>query len=82
MHTQAAFPHSRCRPAALAVALATALGIALAGAVPALAETAADPTTLDTIVVTAAGFEQKLADAPASISIVTARRSASAPTPA
>jgi len=38
---------------------------------PALSATESAPTTLDAVVVTAAGFEQKLIDAPASISIVT-----------
>ena len=32
---------------------------------------ASDASTLDTVVVTAAGFEQKITDAPASISVVT-----------
>lgn len=51
------------------------LAIALLGllSAPALADTAADasPKDFDTIVVTAAGFEQKLTDAPASISVIT-----------
>ncbi|MET0328909.1 MAG: TonB-dependent receptor [Luteimonas sp.] len=51
------------------------LAIALLGllSAPALADTApaTSPTDFDTIVVTAAGFEQKLTEAPASISIVT-----------
>lgn len=51
------------------------LALALLGllSAPALAETApaTGPTDFDTIVVTAAGFEQKLTDAPASISVIT-----------
>ncbi len=49
------------------------LSIALLGALsaPAFANgEAAAPTTLDKVVVTAAGFEQKIADAPASISVI------------
>ena len=49
------------------------LSIALLGALsaPAFANgAAAAPTTLDKVVVTAAGFEQKIADAPASISVI------------
>ena len=49
------------------------LSIALLGALsaPAFAHgDAAGPTTLDKVVVTAAGFEQKIADAPASISVI------------
>ena len=60
----------RPRPALLAAALCTALAAPL----PALAAAdaaKAGPTDLDTVVVTAAGFEQKLTDAPASISVVT-----------
>ncbi len=40
-------------------------------ATSALASANEDPTTLDTVVVTASGFEQKLTEAPASITIVT-----------
>ena len=52
-------------------ALATAL-LALI-ATPAFAGTPADkdPKTLDAVVVTAAGFEQKITEAPASISVIT-----------
>ncbi len=49
------------------------LSIALLGALsaPAFAHgEVAGPTTLDKVVVTAAGFEQKIADAPASISVI------------
>ncbi|WP_448129703.1 TonB-dependent receptor [Stenotrophomonas rhizophila] len=49
------------------------LSLALLGALsaPAFANgDAAGPTTLDKVVVTAAGFEQKIADAPASISVI------------
>ena len=46
----------------------------LALAAPALAQPmpdgATDATDLDTVVVTAAGFEQKIVDAPASISVI------------
>ncbi|MFH7587726.1 TonB-dependent receptor domain-containing protein [Oceanimonas smirnovii] len=46
-----------------------AVGITLLGAaIPVMAE---DVTALDTVVVTAAGFEQNIADAPASISVIT-----------
>ena len=51
-------------------AFALALMSALA-APAALAEPAPDYTVLDQVVVTAAGFEQKLTDAPASISVIT-----------
>ena len=53
----------RRRP--LSVALISAL------ALPVAAEPLADATTREEVVVTAAGFEQKLTDAPASISVVT-----------
>jgi outer membrane receptor for ferrienterochelin and colicins len=50
------------------------LSIALLGALsaPAFANggAAGSPTTLDKVVVTAAGFEQKITDAPASICVV------------
>jgi outer membrane receptor for ferrienterochelin and colicins len=55
------------RPATLAVAL----GAVLAAPLPALADPAAEATDLDTVVVTAAGFEQKITNAPASISVIT-----------
>ncbi len=51
----------RALPAALLAVLAS----------PAFAETAGDAKDLETVVVTATGFEQKLTDAPASISVVT-----------
>jgi len=53
--------------------LASALGLALATCLPAAANPApaGAPSTLDTVVVTAAGFEQKITDAPASISVIT-----------
>ena len=58
------------RPALLPAALAATLA---STAIQALAAPVAsgDPNTLDTVVVTAAGFEQKLTDAPASISVIT-----------
>ena len=66
----AAFPR---RIAPRRASLCSALLLALAA--PAIAQTAAIGAqaahTLDTIVVTAAGFEQKIVDAPASISVVT-----------
>ncbi len=54
----------------------TPLALALfAAAAPALAQSApdgaADAKDLDTVVVTASGFEQKITDAPASISVIT-----------
>ena len=54
----------------LALALLAAFAAPLAQA-DALLDAEADATKLDQIVVTAAGFEQKLTDAPASISVVT-----------
>jgi len=49
------------------------LGLALAAALalPAAADPLDQPSTLDTVVVTASGFQQKLTDAPASISVIT-----------
>lgn len=52
----------------LAIAL---LAFAAAPAVAQSAPDAADANTLDTVVVTASGFEQKITDAPASISVIT-----------
>lgn len=71
MALPAACRHRRRVPAraTLAVSLVAALSMA-----PAMAEQtvlADDARTLDTVVVTAAGFEQKITDAPASISIIT-----------
>src|SRR5690606_23240270 len=54
------------RPACLALAL----GLSLAS-LPAPASPAPAPATLDEVVVTAAGFEQAIREAPASISIIT-----------
>lgn len=51
-----------------ALVSATAL---MAAAGPALAQQQDQPTQLDEVVVTAAGFEQKITDAPASISVIT-----------
>jgi len=52
-----------------------AIGLLLSLSLPAMAQDLPDgssrPNTLDTVVVTAAGFEQKIVDAPASISVVT-----------
>ena len=65
-HTPVRAPLRRNR---LAIALLTLVSA------PAIAQTAPDGSdranTLDTVVVTAAGFEQKLTDAPASISVIT-----------
>ena len=63
-------PH---RPALRPTVLALTQGAILASALPASANpvAAGDPTTLDTVVVTAAGFEQKIVEAPASISVIT-----------
>ena len=62
------FRHAGPRRHRLALALlaATALPPALAGADP-----AASPVDFDAVVVTASGFEQKIVDAPASISVIT-----------
>ena len=51
----------------LALAL---LSVATAPAIAQPAADAADVSTLDTVVVTASGFEQKITDAPASISVI------------
>ena len=53
----------------LALAL---LSVATAPAIAQPAADAADVGTLDTVVVTASGFEQKITDAPASISVISA----------
>ncbi|MGJ4727956.1 TonB-dependent receptor domain-containing protein [Luteimonas sp. SDU101] len=45
--------------------------LALGLAAPAVAVPAPDPVDFDAVVVTAAGFEQKITDAPASISVIT-----------
>jgi outer membrane receptor for ferrienterochelin and colicins len=55
-----------------------ALGV-LAALAPLAAQADADAPTLDKVVVTASGFEQKLTDAPASISIITAEELAKRP---
>ncbi|KAF1684870.1 TonB-dependent receptor [Pseudoxanthomonas broegbernensis] len=61
--------------------LAAALGLVLAASLPATAAPApaGAPNTLDTVVVTAAGFEQKITDAPASISVITREELAKRP---
>jgi outer membrane receptor for ferrienterochelin and colicins len=64
-HTSVRAPLRRHPLAIALLAFATA---------PAVAQTmpdAADANTLDTVVVTASGFEQKITDAPASISVIT-----------
>lgn len=60
------------RPLPARSGLCIAIALLLAS-LPVAAETAAQPaaTDLDTVVVTASGFEQKLTDAPASISVIT-----------
>jgi outer membrane receptor for ferrienterochelin and colicins len=59
----------------LSIALLAALSSpALASGAP-----AGQPTTLDKVVVTAAGFEQKITDAPASISVITREELAKRP---
>ena len=55
------------RSASLTIALGAALGAPLS----AQADPATAATDLDTVVVTAAGFEQKITSAPASISVIT-----------
>ena len=56
----------------------TRLAVALCGAGLALGQPAwgqaADTKTLDTVVVTASGYEQQIQDAPASISVITRSR--------
>ena len=65
--------------------LRSTLGLALLSALTsplaALAETGtpSDASTLDKVVVTASGFEQKITDAPASISVITAEELVSRP---
>src|SRR5690606_35333485 len=66
----------RCTPAPMLPrrkVLATALLLAASPVLPALAAPAADANVVDfyTVVVTAAGFNQKITDAPASISVIT-----------
>ena len=56
------------RPAVLAIALGSTLAPPHAKADP---DPAGEPVDLATVVVTAAGFEQKITDAPASISVIT-----------
>ncbi len=60
-------------------ALGLALACVLAVPLPALAAPEIDTQTLDKVVVTASGFEQKLTDAPASISVITAEELVSRP---
>src|SRR5690606_37236491 len=60
------------RPARLPLALCIALAATPVLAAPAPAPApAGEPSTLDTVVVTATGYEQKIVDAPASISVIT-----------
>ena len=72
--------HRSCRPllrSPLGLALLCAMSAPLAA--HADATLAGDAQTLDKVVVTAAGFEQKITDAPASISIITAEELAQRP---
>ena len=62
------------RRSVLGLALLSALATPLAAQAAASAD--ADAQTLDRVVVSAAGFEQKITDAPASISIITAEEPA------
>ncbi len=55
----------------LFVAMAALLPVSQATAQPVQPDGAGDATDFDAIVVTAAGFEQKITDAPASISVIT-----------
>ena len=66
----------RLRSSVSLTVLSSALLCALAA--PAFAEVAA-PRTLDQVVVTASGFEQKITDAPASISVITREELAKRP---
>lgn len=62
-------PHPSRRRLMAAFASGTALSCGLSCALPAAAQ---QPIVLDEIVITAAGFEQSIKDAPASISVITA----------
>ena len=55
------------------------LSLAVLGAISASAHANDAPTTLDKVVVTASGFEQKITDAPASISVITQEELAKRP---
>ena len=65
------------RRSVLGLALLSALATPMAAQAAASAD--ADAQTLDRVVVSAAGFEQKITDAPASISIITAEELAQRP---
>jgi outer membrane receptor for ferrienterochelin and colicins len=80
MTTHAARPSRPSPPARtlLFAAIATLLPLSSALAQD-MQPDGGDATTLDTIVVTAAGFEQKITDAPASISVVTREELATRP---
>ena len=73
--------HARRAPARtlLCTALAALLPLPAAMAQDALPAAATAATDLDAVVVTAAGFEQKITDAPASISVVTREELAKRP---
>ncbi|MBJ6983623.1 TonB-dependent receptor [Luteimonas sp. MC1750] len=73
MSTHAARLHGRraLAPTVLSASIAALLPLSAALAQDTLPVGAVATTDFDTIVVTAAGFEQKLTDAPASISVVT-----------
>jgi outer membrane receptor for ferrienterochelin and colicins len=55
----------------LAVAVLALVSVSAFAQTPATPGGSADATDLDTVVVTASGFEQKITDAPASISVIT-----------
>ena len=73
MSIHAARAHGRHAPARtlLFATIAALLPLSQASAQMVQPDAGGDPTDFDAIVVTAAGFEQKITDAPASISVVT-----------
>ncbi|WP_433852188.1 TonB-dependent receptor domain-containing protein [Stenotrophomonas nitritireducens] len=69
----------RFRAPAARTSLAIALLAAMSFQAQASGVPAGQPATLDTVVVTASGFEQKITDAPASISVITREELAKRP---
>jgi outer membrane receptor for ferrienterochelin and colicins len=69
----------RFRVPAARTCLSLALLAAMSVQVQASGVPAGQPSTLDTVVVTASGFEQKITDAPASISVITREELAKRP---
>lgn len=67
------------RSAVLGILMATSSSLTLAAYAQESGPQSA-PSTEDVVVITASGFEQKLTDAPASISVVTAEEIKQAPT--